>query len=229
LDGAQGTPWERREQLGTFEAWKQTTVQALFEPAKLFSAARLDKGSAQLGYAVLTGSVFWAIGQLLDRILLSGQRDQMQKLLEQVQGDHPVPPWVRSMMDSQNTNSPGATIAVALATPLMVLVLLYANAGITHGAALLLGQNKRGFAATFAACAYALAPAVLTAIPACGSIIALVWVAVLTGVGLKETHRMTTGGAAASVLAPYLVLCCLGCASAAAIAMAFAGVVGKGQ
>jgi len=39
-----------------------------------------------------------------------------------------------------------------------------------------------------------------------------VWVAVLTGVGLKETHRMQPGGAAAAVLAPYALICCAACA-----------------
>ena len=67
---AAGTPWERRAELGFFEAWKQTTLQALFEPGKLFAAARLDRGPAQLGYAVFTASVFWALGQLLSRALL---------------------------------------------------------------------------------------------------------------------------------------------------------------
>ena len=43
----------------------------------------------------------------------------------------------------------------------IVLVALYANAAVTHVFALLLGQNKRGFAATFTACAYAFAPLAL--------------------------------------------------------------------
>jgi hypothetical protein len=49
------------------------------------------------------------------------------------------------------------------------------------------------------------------AIPGCGGIVGAVWAAVLTGVGLKETHRIAPGGAAATVLAPYALLCCAGC------------------
>src|SRR5437016_1097437 len=64
-----GTPWERRRELGFIPAWAQTLQQALFEPGRLFSSAQLDRGSAQLGFAVLTASVFWSIGQLLDRFL----------------------------------------------------------------------------------------------------------------------------------------------------------------
>src|SRR5947207_3236571 len=58
-----GTPWERRAELGLVAGWAQTVQQVLFEPARLFAAARLDRGSAQLGFAVLTAIVFGAIGQ----------------------------------------------------------------------------------------------------------------------------------------------------------------------
>ena len=74
------------------------------------------------------------------------------------------------------------------------------------GFALLLGQSKRGFPASFAACAYGVAPMVLLAIPGCGGVLALVWTIVLTGVGLKETHQIKSGGAAATVVAPYLLI-----------------------
>ena len=96
----------------------------------------------------------------------------------------------------------------------LVLVTLYVNAAVTHLFAVLLGQNKRGFAATFTACAYAFAPLVLFAIPGCGAPIAVVWAAILTGIGLKHTHRIGPGGAAATVIAPYVLVCCGGCALA---------------
>lgn len=222
---ARGTPWERRDELGLFEAWKQTTVQALFEPGKLFASARLDRGPAQLGYALLTASIFSAVGQLLSRLLLSDENEKLKQYLLQIQGDRPLSPLMKLLLDSQNNNSARSTILVALATPLLMLLLLYLNAAITHGAALLLGQARRGFPATFAACAYAFAPAVLAVVPGCGSLIAIIWVAVLTGVGMKQTQRISSGGAAAAVFAPYLVLCCVGCAGSVAIAMRFGQLV----
>src|SRR5205823_13600753 len=106
-------------------------------------------------------------------------------------------------------SSPSWVVALALLTPVFTFVLLYVNAAVTHGIAAILGQAKRGFPATFAACAYACAPLVLLAIPACGSIVGLIWLVVLTSIGLKVTHRISTGAAAAAVLAPYFVLCCV--------------------
>ena len=206
---APGTPWERRAELGFVKAWAQTTQQALFEPSKLFASARLDKGSAQVGYAVLTASVFWALSQLIESLLMGGRNEQMRKLVEQLSGQQESPLMKYLLETEQAARSPAWVIGLALFTPVFSLMFLYLNAGVTHGVGLLLGQVKRGFPATMAACAYACAPMVLMAIPGCGSLISLVWLVVLTGIGLKETHRMSTGGAAASVLAPYAVLCCV--------------------
>jgi hypothetical protein len=215
-----GTPWERREELGLVRAWTQTIQQALFEPGKLFASARLDRGSAQLGFAVLTSSVFWALGQIIERAVLSGQREQMRRLLGTLSGNADISPYLQKMLDAQTqVSSWGWVIALALFTPLFSLVLLYLNAFVTHAVALLIGQSKRGFPATFAACAYSCAPLVLLAVPACGSIISLVWLVVLTGIGMKETHRISTGGAAATVLAPYAILCCVIFAGAMSMAM----------
>jgi hypothetical protein len=202
-----GTPWERRKELGFLSAWAQTVQQALFEPGRLFRSARLDRGAAQLGFAVLTGSVFWSVGQLLDRFLLAAQREQIRRA---VQSLGVTLPFAKHFLEAQTKlDTPGAAVAITLFTPIACLVIVYLNAAVTHLFALLLGQAKQGFAATFAACTYACAPLVLFAVPGCGSLIGTVWLIVLTGVGMRETHRISPGGAAASVLAPYALFCCL--------------------
>ena len=222
-----GTPWERRAELGLLRGWAQTLQQALFEPGKLFASARLDRGSAQLGFAVVTTSVFWAIGQILERAVLSGERDQMRRLLGTLSDNPQISPMLQKMIAAQaQTNSWGWTVGLSLLTPLFSFIFLYLNAGVTHAIALMLGQSKKGFAATFAACAYASAPLVLLAVPACGSIISLIWLVVLTGIGMKQTHRISSGGAAATVLAPYALFCCLIIAALGALAMTMHNVMG---
>lgn len=217
-----GTPWERRRQLGLWRAWTQTLNLALLEPGKLFASARLDHSADHLSFAVLTTSVFWAIGQILERAMLSGQREQMRRLLGSLSDNPDVAAALEKMIDRQAiANSWPVVIGLALLTPVFTFIFLYLNAAVTHAFALLLGQSKRGFPATFAACAYACAPLVLLAIPACGSIVGVVWLVVLTGIGLKETHRISTGGAAATVATPYIALCCLVFVASAAIALAF--------
>src|SRR5260370_10823676 len=125
------------------------------------------------------------------------------------------------MLASQKQlKSPGWTLVSWLMSPIFAVILLYLSAAVTHGFAILFGQAKRGFAATFAACAYACAPLVLNVIPGCGGLIALVWLIVLTGVGLKEMHRASPGGAAAAVLAPYAALFCMSFVAGLGLAMA---------
>jgi hypothetical protein len=223
-----GTPWERRRELGGWKAWTQTLTLALLEPARLFASARIEHTSDHLSFAVLTTSSFWAIGQILERALLSGQREQMRRLLGSLSGNPDVSSMLQKMIDTQAAaNSWPVVIGLALLTPIFAYIFLYLNAAVTHAFALLLGQSKRGFPATFTACAYSCAPLVLLAVPACGSIVGVVWLVVLTGIGLKYTHRISTGGAAAAVLTPYLAICCLMFALVGAAMMVFRNVMAQ--
>ena len=227
LEGS-GTPWERRAELGFWRGWAQTVQLALLEPGKLFASARRDRGAAQLGFAVLTTSAFWAIGQIFERLLLGGQREQMRRLVESMSRNRDLGPMLRRMIDVQTqASSPAWVMTLVVLTPLFSAVFLYLNAAVTHGVAALLGQARRGFPATFAACAYASAPLALLAVPACGSIVGVLWLIVLTAIGMKITHRISAGGAAASVLAPYLVLCCVLFVAFGAMALALRGALGQ--
>lgn len=210
---AAGTPWENRAQIGWLAAWGQTLQQALFEPGRLFRSARTDRSGAQLGFAVLTISVAAAIGQIFDR-LLSARMEAVYGRLSERLGIS------REMLEAaKQLNSPGMFVALLVFLPAFVFVAVYLNAFVTHFFALIFGQAKRGFAATFAACAYASAPLVLLALPACGSFIGIPWFVVLTGIGLKETHHISAGGAAGATLAPYLLLCCAAMVAGIAAAM----------
>jgi hypothetical protein len=200
----------------------------LFEPAKLFALARIDDQGSHLKFALWTGAVFSVIGQLLGHVLAGPMNEQVQRQLANL--SKPLPPAVMNWIKWSTDNSLTLTLSTAALAPLFTFLFIYAQAGVTHLAALLLGQNKRGFAATFTAAAYAMAPAVLYAVPGCGAYIAPIWIAVLTGIGLKYTHGMTVGGAVGATLAPYLLLCCFSCAAAFAfislMAPALSGLVG---
>jgi hypothetical protein len=215
-----GTPCERRDELGLWTAWTKTVSQALLEPGKLYASARLDRGPAQLGFAVATASVFWSVGQILDFLLFSRQREQLQLWMQQLSGNASYPPWLQKVVEGSTKHSLLDTVLWSLLTPVFAFVFLYASAGLTHLCALLFGQNRRGFPATFASTAYAFAPLVFFVVPGCGGIIGLVWCTVLTGVGLKVTHGISNGGATAAAVGPYALFCCAGCALSVAAAIA---------
>jgi hypothetical protein len=184
--------------------------QALLEPGRLFSSADLTRGAAQLGFAVLTTSVFAAIGQLFGLVA----RGSTEALVDRLTAQSDTPEMLRQMLQaSRHMSTPGATLVSVLFLPAVALLFVYLNAAITHGFAVVLRQSRRGFAATFAACAYSLAPLVLLAIPGCGFFVALIWTVILTGIGLQVVHGIKPAGAAATVLAPYLLACCFGCAA----------------
>lgn len=223
-DGAvpPGTPWERRAELGFVTAWARTISEALLDPHKLLASARLDRGAAQLGFAVLTTSVFSVVNQLLTRLLFSGRAEELQRALQRMTGGRPLPPGVEKLLLNANSSSPALLLLSALLSPLFALAFVYASAGVTHLFAVIFGQNRRGFPATFAAVAYAFAPFVLVALPGCGWLIAVVWCVVLTGIGMKATHGISTGGAVATALMPYLLLCCAACGASILFGMALA-------
>ncbi len=226
---APGTPWERRGELGLLEAWKQTLLLALFEPNKLFAQARLDKGADQAWFAVLTATVCYAISQALNTLIglgMKGQDEQLAKLREQLGDKVPVTLW--KWFDFNKKYQAAVVIGAILFMPVMTWIFLYLNAGVTHLCALIFGQNRKGWSATFAACAYSMAPMALMIVPVCGSLIALVWIVVLIGIGMKQVHGITPGGATAVAIAPYFVFCCLICALFIAFAGAAASVLGAG-
>ncbi|HYZ89949.1 MAG TPA: Yip1 family protein [Myxococcales bacterium] len=210
-----GTPWERRQQIGAVRAWRDTVAEALFEPAKLFGDARSDRGSSQAAFAVLTISVFSIVGQMFNRFLLGPWRERG---LERLRQKGMMSPLLEKLFAASTGHSAGTVVLVVLLTPVLAFLFIYLNAAVTHAFAALLGQNKRGFGATFAACAYASAPLVFMVIPGCGETIAVLWAIVLTGIGLKHTHRIGSGGATATVLAPYFLACCGICALSALVA-----------
>jgi hypothetical protein len=206
VDAPAGTPWERRGELGFGSAWFRTVQQALLEPGKLFASARLDRGPAQLGFAVLTASAASIVGQLLGRLLSGNQSAFLEEMLSRVPPESALLPLLRAAVHSRDTGRFALLLAL---TPLFSALFLYLNAAVTHGVAVLIGQSKRGFPATFAACAYSSAPLVLSAVPACGGTIGVVWLVVLTGIGMKIVHGISPTGAVASVLLPYGACCCL--------------------
>jgi hypothetical protein len=208
----EGTAWERRAQLGLWSGWLQTIQGALLDPGKLFASVRLDRGAAQLGFAVLTCSAASLLEQAFGLVMSGSQQAMVQRMMERLPADAPGLPMLRWAVESSRPSAPRFLLHVAL-SPLFWLVFVYLNAAITHAVAALIGQAKRGFPATFAACAYGCAPLVLMAVPACGGIIGLVWLVVLTGIGMKITHGISSGGATATVLLPYLACCCLGTAA----------------
>jgi hypothetical protein len=222
-----GTPWERQSETGLLGGLLHTLQEALFEPGKLFAEAKLNETGAQIGFAVIVISVASILEQLIS-LPFTGQSTQLiTRFADTYLAGNPALPGLKQML-VQNQFTVKRLLIAVISAPLIAFVFLYLNAGVTHLFALLFGQSKRGFAATFAACAYGCAPCALLLIPGCGFPIAVVWTVVLTGIGLKITHGISAGGATATIVAPYLILCCLGLAAVAMLTMAIGQTMAGG-
>ena len=91
--------------------------------------------------------------------------------------------------------------SLAVAMPLM-----FVEAGIYHVLLMILGGDRRGFAATFRVCAYVDGSTALVGwVPVLGPVVALIWGVYLRIVGLREIHRTSTSRAFASVFLAFVV------------------------
>jgi hypothetical protein len=195
-----GTAWERRGPGEFVAALVETTTAVLLGPTDFFRRMPVTGGiGAPFGYAVVVGYaglLAQAIYQALFRIGFGsviaglGRRGEVGQLLSLLQG------------------GVGFMVQVILG-PIIVTMGLFLGAGLYHVVLLLLGVVAYGHAAS-----------ALLVLPFCGSLVAIVWWAVVLVIGFAEAHGIGRGKSLAAVLLPIVFACC--CCGA------LAGLVGLG-
>ena len=196
---ARATPWEQRDRLGLVSALVETTQQVLTRPTEFFRAMPVTGGlGGPLFYAVIVGyagllasAVYGAIFQAVagPRFFDMPHRGELDRFLPYVQGGM------------------GLVFQIVLG-PLLVAIGAFVSSAILHVLLLLFGGAPRGFEATFRVRCYAEAASVFRLIPFCGTAIFVIYILVVTIVGLSEAHGIGKGRAAAAVLVPLLLFCC---------------------
>lgn len=106
-----------------------------------------------------------------------------------------------SMLGMEGAGSISALVEFLL-SPLLLVATLYLVTGITHLILSVMDGASHGFKTTLQVFAYSYSPALLSIIPIVGSIVALVWMAVLSIIGLREAQETSGGKSATAVLAP---------------------------
>jgi len=185
------SPWDERDRLGAFRAYWLTWRQVIGGPSGFFARLPVDRGIAG---PLLFGLVTLILGNLAGLFWQSvfySSNEMLQALMEEV------------------GISPGSVLQLAVfLMPVYVVVQLFLWSGILHLMILLLARGGRGFEATFRVVAFSSAPALLYVVPFCGGLLASVWSAVLTIIGLREVHRVSGAVAALAVIIPLFT--CLG-------------------
>ncbi|MBI5543660.1 MAG: YIP1 family protein [Deltaproteobacteria bacterium] len=209
-------PWERRKELGFFNAYWQTTKSIMFNPNTAFDRMIPETGQwwDPLSYAIFSNF-----------LALSGTM-VMYAFIFGIAG-------IAALAQSGGTNDLGAgvtagiivaiVLALLIMIPLGAIMVAFIGGGIEHLALKLLGANPRPFEATLRAYCYAHAPMFWGVVPLCGAYAYPIWQIVCRIFGYKSVHRITGGQAAAGVLVPVGVFClCFGGIYGIAIAAAMA-------
>jgi len=226
--GALPAPFAERQRLGFMNAFLETWKLVATKPQDFFGRVRVD----QTGSAVLFGVIAASFGNLVAGLYAWAAGAQtmvaMQQMMEQ------MGPEQQQVLERLMPYLGGAgSLAQIVIAPIAAVIGIYLTAGVIHLLLMLFRGAGRGFDATLTVVGYGWGLQVLLAVPACGSIVALVWMLVVFVIGLAAAHRCGQGKAAAAVLLPlFLACCCCGGSIAmagAALVKAFTGATGGTQ
>lgn len=191
-------PWERRKELGFWRSFVDTTKLATTQPTRFFRTPAIEKGPA--------GSIFYglaahALGQLVLMVSM-GLLMAAGGVVAGIATEEPALAGILGVYGCMFTGFSPFFVAQGAVQSLMAVII---GAGASHGTLLLMKRAKGKFEVTLRAVSYAYAPYVWMWIPACGGMIAWVWMLVVEFKAIRETHQAGSDGAAAAVLGYRLI------------------------
>ena len=188
------SPWDERKNVGFFKALVDTWRQVMFNPVQFFLKMPREGG---LGGPLLYGFIMGEIG-----FLFSLMWEGMSIF---------VPPFFERNGFGDMVGEVAGVTFFFFASPAIVLAVLFIFSALLHVCLLIVGGAQRPFETTFRVICYASSTDLLEIVPCCGWFVGLVWNLVLTIIGVRETHEISTGRAALAVLLPAIVCCgCIG-------------------
>jgi len=183
-----GTPWEKRDDLGLFNGIFLTFKNALFQPKALFKARSHPDGLKEpLAFGLLTGgfgdmlAFFWPVLLFSLGILPFG--DSVFRHLNGI--------WI--------------FLTLMVGIPLAVVLNMIFYSGILHLMLLLVRGGKEGYKSTFRVVAYSQAALAWNIIPFMGSWIATLWKLVIQVIGLHEIHHISYTRVIVAFLLPVFI------------------------
>ncbi|MFH1117322.1 MAG: YIP1 family protein [Pseudomonadota bacterium] len=178
LDDDEECPWEERENYGVFGAYIQTATRCMLTPKQFFSKLPTSGGWGNpILFAIFSMVAGLALGYALVQLFQGGVGFIGLLFVIVV-----------------------SLVVLVIAVPVSMIL----SSGILHLCLLLVGGAGRGYEATLRVVSYASVTSLFNAVPVVGTIVSLYGL-VLTVIGLRETHRTSTGKAAAAVALPVVV------------------------
>jgi hypothetical protein len=196
------TPWESGE--GFINAFYRTTRDSLFTPSRFFKKISFGEGYwSPLIYGLITGiigngcAIFWIW-------LFMAQMIPMDRI-----------PFQYSL----------SILQTIVPLPFYQAVAIFIGSAIIHLCLMIVKGNNNGYKTTFRAISYSYSGYLFGIIPFVGLIIGGIYTFILTIIGVREGHGISTGKAVLAVLLPAIVIFGL-IFIAILVAMMFVGSMG---
>jgi hypothetical protein len=177
------TPWESGE--GFFKAFYRTTRDSLFSPSQFFKKISSGEGYwAPLIYGLITGiigngcAIFWFW-------LFMAQLIPMDRI-----------PFQYSL----------SILQIVVPLPFQQAAAIFLGSAIIHLCLMIVGGNNNGYKTTFRAISYSYSGYLFGIIPFIGLFIGNTYTFILTIIGVREGHGISTGKAILAVLLPAIVI-----------------------
>jgi hypothetical protein len=177
------TPWESGE--GFLKAFYRTTRDSLFSPSRFFKKISSGEGYwAPLIYGLIAGIMgngcailwFW---------LFMTQLIPMDRI-----------PFQYSL----------SILQIVVPLPFQQAVAIFLGSAIIHLCLMIVGGNNNGYKTTFRAVSYSYSGYLFGIIPFIGLFIGNTYTFILTIIGVREGHGISTGKAILAVLLPAIVI-----------------------
>jgi len=191
-DARTGPQWEQEGPF--FERYATTAYAVLMSPVEFFSSMRRQGGLGPPLIFGIVGTLLGGVATLIYNLLLS-----------MIGAGFSGPEAVRDQVFG-HVFATGCGLVIL---PFAGVIGMFVAALIYHLMLMLLRGARFGFETTMRVTAYTHgATGLLQLVPFCGSIVAAVWMIVVSIIGLSRAHEISTGKAAAAVLLP-VVICCV--------------------
>jgi len=206
------TPWEQREALGAWPAFKATVGELVSDPSGFFS--RIAPETGDHGGRSLSWLMLVVIPQAIAGALGVATTDwaksyaDMQELSAKT--GLPFDPTGAAKSIYAWMDRPEVPLLTALVSLVAAPVLLYVLASLSHLGLRMTGATTRPFDATLRAYAYTFTPGLLGVLPACGGLAGFAWTVLLQYVAIHKTHGTDAGRTVlGGFVLPVLLLTCV--------------------
>jgi hypothetical protein len=188
-------PFETNEKYSFFQAVGLTVKRILTKPAQFFKNMPLNGYMKPLVFFLILAE-FQAVFEFFWETIVGLGGTTMQD----------INTTVGTGISQSMASGSGEVLISLLLFPILITLISFPTAGITHVMLMVFGSGKKGFEATYRATTYSYAAAIFSVIPIAGPFIASALSMALSVIAYKNIHESSYTRVIMAMLAPTVVL-----------------------